>query len=42
MFVHPAATACKATPPLSETLSVLGRAMTRCRLRLCADLLRKV
>ena len=41
MVMRLAATARKATPPLFETLSVLGRDMTRRRLRLCADLLKK-
>ena len=42
MVMRLAATARKATPPLFETLSVLGRDMTRRRLRLCADFLKKV
>ena len=41
MVTRLAATARKATPPLFETLSVLGRDMTRRRLRLCADFLKK-
>jgi hypothetical protein len=41
MVMRLAATARKATPPLFETLSVLGRDMTRRRLRLCADFLKK-
>jgi len=32
----------QATPPLFETLSVLGRDMTRRRLRACAEFLKKV
>jgi len=41
MVMRLAATARKATPPLFETLSVLGRDMTRRGLRLCADFLKK-
>jgi glutamyl-tRNA synthetase len=37
MVVRMAATARKATPPLFETLAVLGRDLTRRRLRLCAE-----
>jgi glutamyl-tRNA synthetase len=42
MIVRLAATARKATPPLFETLSVLGRDVTRRRLRQCAEALKKV
>jgi glutamyl-tRNA synthetase len=42
MIVRLAATARKATPPLFETLSVLGRDLTRRRLRQCAEALKKV
>jgi len=42
MLMRLACTARKATPPLFETLSVLGRDMTRRRLRLCAEFLKKV
>jgi glutamyl-tRNA synthetase len=42
MVVRLAATARKATPPLFETLEVLGRDLTRRRLRLCAEALKKV
>jgi glutamyl-tRNA synthetase len=42
MVVRLAATARKATPPLFETLAVLGRDLTRRRLRLCAEALKKV
>jgi glutamyl-tRNA synthetase len=37
MLLRLAATARKATPPLFETLVVLGRELTRRRLRLCAE-----
>jgi glutamyl-tRNA synthetase len=42
MVVRLAATARKATPPLFETLEVLGRDLTRRRLRQCAEALKKV
>jgi len=41
MLVRLAATARRATPPLFETLSVLGRDLTRRRLRQCAELLKR-
>ena len=37
MVIRMAASARKATPPLFETLAVLGRDLTRRRLRLCAE-----
>jgi glutamyl-tRNA synthetase len=42
MVVRMAATARKATPPLFETLAVLGRDLTRRRLRLCGEHVRKL
>jgi hypothetical protein len=36
------ATARKATPPLFETLAVLGRDVTRRRLRLCGEFLKRL
>ena len=42
MIVRVAATARKATPPLFETLAVLGRDVTRRRLRLCGEYLRRM
>jgi glutamyl-tRNA synthetase len=41
MIVRMAATARKATPPLFETLAVLGRDLVRRRLRLCGEMLKK-
>jgi glutamyl-tRNA synthetase len=41
MVVRMAATARKATPPLFETLEVMGRDLTRRRLRLCGELMKK-
>lgn len=41
MVVRMAATARKATPPLFETLAVLGRDVVRRRLRLCGEMLKK-
>ena len=41
MVVRMAATARKATPPLFESLAVLGRDVTRRRLRLCADFVKR-
>ncbi len=41
MLLRLAATAKKATPPLFETLSGLGRELCRRRIRLCADLVKK-
>jgi len=41
MVVRMAATGRKATPPLFETLAVLGRDLTRRRLRLCGDCVRR-
>jgi glutamyl-tRNA synthetase len=41
MVVRVAATARKATPPLFETLAVLGRDVTRRRLRLCGEYLKR-
>jgi glutamyl-tRNA synthetase len=41
MVVRMAATARKATPPLFETLAVLGRDLTRRRLRLCGELMKR-
>jgi len=41
MVVRMAATARKATPPLFETLAVLGRDVARRRLRLCADFVKR-
>jgi glutamyl-tRNA synthetase len=42
MVVRMAATARKATPPLFETLAVLGRDVTRRRLRLCGEMLKRM
>jgi glutamyl-tRNA synthetase len=42
MLLRVAATAKKATPPLFESLSVLGREMVRRRIRLCSDLVKKM
>ena len=42
MIVRMGATARKATPPLFETLAVLGRDMVRRRLRLCGEMLKKL
>ena len=42
MVVRMAATARKATPPLFETLAVLGRDLVRRRLRLCGEFLKRV
>jgi len=42
MVIRMAATARKATPPLFETLSVLGRDLTRRRLRLCGEYLKRL
>jgi glutamyl-tRNA synthetase len=42
MVVRMGATARKATPPLFETLAVLGRDLTRRRLRLCAELMKRI
>jgi len=42
MVVRMAATARKATPPLFETLAVLGRDLTRRRLRLCGEFLKRL
>jgi len=42
MLLRMAATAKKATPPLFETLAGLGRELVRRRLRLCADLVKKM
>jgi glutamyl-tRNA synthetase len=41
MVVRMGATARKATPPLFETLAVLGRDLTRRRLRLCGDFVKR-
>ena len=41
MVVRMGATARKATPPLFETLAVLGRDLTRRRLRLCGEFVRR-
>jgi glutamyl-tRNA synthetase len=41
MVVRMAATARKATPPLFETLAVLGRDLVRRRLRLCAEYMKR-
>jgi len=41
MVIRMAASARKATPPLFETLAVLGRDLTRRRLRLCAEHMKK-
>jgi glutamyl-tRNA synthetase len=41
MVVRMAASARKATPPLFETLAVLGRDLTRRRLRLCGEFMKK-
>ncbi|MBN2575458.1 MAG: glutamate--tRNA ligase [Deltaproteobacteria bacterium] len=42
MVVRMAATARKATPPLFETLAVLGRDVVRRRLRLCGEYLKRL
>jgi len=42
MLLRLAATAKKATPPLFETLAGLGRELVRRRIRLCADLVKKI
>ena len=42
MVVRMAATARKATPPLFETLAVLGRDLTRRRLRLCGEYMKRL
>ena len=42
MLLRMAATAKKATPPLFETLTGLGRELVRRRIRLCADLVKKM
>jgi glutamyl-tRNA synthetase len=42
MVVRVAATARKATPPLFETLAVLGRDLVRRRLRLCGEYLKRL
>jgi len=42
MLLRVAATARKATPPLFETLSVLGRELVRRRIRLCSELIKKM
>jgi glutamyl-tRNA synthetase len=42
MVVRMGATARKATPPLFETLAVLGRDLVRRRLRLCGEFLKRV
>jgi len=42
MLLRLAATARKATPPLFETLAGLGRELVRRRIRLCADLVKKM
>jgi glutamyl-tRNA synthetase len=42
MVVRMATTARKATPPLFETLAVLGRDLTRRRLRLCGEYLKRM
>ena len=42
MVVRVAATARKATPPLFETLAVLGRDLTRRRLRLCGEYVKRL
>jgi glutamyl-tRNA synthetase len=41
MVVRMAATARKATPPLFETMAVLGRDLTRRRLRLCGEFMKR-
>jgi glutamyl-tRNA synthetase len=41
MVVRIAATGRKATPPLFETLAVLGRDLTRRRLRLCGEFMKR-
>jgi glutamyl-tRNA synthetase len=41
MVVRMAATGRKATPPLFETLAVLGRDLTRRRLRLCGEMMKR-
>jgi len=42
MVVRMAATARKATPPLFESLAVLGRDLTRRRLRLCGEFMKRM
>ncbi len=42
MVVRMAATARKATPPLFETLAVLGRDLVRRRLRLCGEFMKRM
>lgn len=42
MVVRMAATARKATPPLFETLAVLGRDLTRRRLRMCGEYVKRL
>lgn len=42
MLLRVAATAKKATPPLFESLSTLGRELVRRRIRLCSDLVKKM
>jgi glutamyl-tRNA synthetase len=42
MVLRVAATGRKATPPLFETLAVLGRGLTRRRLRLCGEYLKRL
>jgi glutamyl-tRNA synthetase len=42
MLLRMAATAKKATPPLFETLAGLGRELVRRRIRLCADVVKKM
>jgi glutamyl-tRNA synthetase len=42
MVVRMAASARKATPPLFETLAVLGRDLVRRRLRLCGEYLKRI
>ena len=41
MSVRLAVTGLAATPPLFETMEVLGRELCRRRLRMCADFLKK-
>jgi glutamyl-tRNA synthetase len=42
MVVRMGATARKATPPLFETLAVLGRDVVRRRLRLCGEFMKRI
>jgi len=42
MLLRVAATAKKATPPLFDTLAALGKELVRRRLRLCADVVKKL